>query len=70
MKPKVAIFYTHFPHYRQAVFDALLNDPDLDVEIFYDYQGIHETIISGNQVDGHIDNRAYRFLDFILSLDR
>lgn len=64
MKPKVAIFYTHFPHYRQAVFDALLNDPDLDVEIFYDYQGINESIISGNNVDGHVCNRTYRFFKF------
>ena len=60
MRPKVAIFYTHFPHYRQAVFDAILNDPSLDVEIYYDCNGIDESIISGKKLIGHNHNRNFK----------
>lgn len=64
MRPKVAIFYTHFPHYRQAVFDSILNDSSLDVEIFYDYQGTDKTIVSGTAIKGHKNNKTFKFLKF------
>lgn len=64
MKPKVAIFYTHYPHYREPVFNKLLNITDLDVEIFYDYAGINKTILSGTAARGHNHNKAFKFSKF------
>ena len=68
MRPKVVIFYTHFPHYRQAVFDAILNDPSLDVEIYYDYNGIDKSIISGKKFKGHNHNRNFKLSRFYFEL--
>ena len=46
-KRKVLVIYTHFPHYRQPVFDALSRSERFNFEFYYDYNGIEETILSG-----------------------
>lgn len=45
--PKVAVIYTHFPHYRKAVFDALSLNDRYDFVFYYDPLGIDSTIKSG-----------------------
>jgi len=51
--PRVAVVYTHFPHYRSPVFRSLAKSRDYDFEFFYDARGINETIVSGVKDDGH-----------------
>ena len=41
------VIYTHFPHYRQPVFDALECSERLRFEFHYDAAGIERTIASG-----------------------
>ncbi|MGR3803835.1 glycosyltransferase [Marinibacterium profundimaris] len=51
--PRVAVIYTHFPHYREPVFRALARAEDLDCRFFYDPSGIAETIRSGATAQRH-----------------
>lgn len=46
--PTVQVVYTHFPHYRQPVFDALSKSRHFYFEFHYDADGIERTIMSGN----------------------
>lgn len=45
--PVVRVLYTHFPHYRQPVFDALSCSRRFRFEFHYDAAGIEQTIVSG-----------------------
>lgn len=45
--PSVRVIYTHFPHYRQPVFDALSGSVRFKFDFYYDYDGIELTIQSG-----------------------
>lgn len=50
---KVAVVYTHFPHYRAPVFDALTGSQAFDFEFFYDCKGIDRTIENGEVGANH-----------------
>lgn len=52
-KTKIAVLYTHFPHYRRAVFNAMSRSDDYSFEFFYDPRGIDQTIASGQAVANH-----------------
>lgn len=43
----IGVIYTHFPHYRAAVFDALARSDHYGFTFFYDFGGIDATIESG-----------------------
>lgn len=47
----IAVIYTHYPHYRQAVFSQLLDDEDIDFEIYYDVHGIDSSIKSSKSME-------------------
>lgn len=47
-RPIIDVIYTHFPHYREAVFRALAQDKDFDFRFFYDRDGIEKTIASSD----------------------
>lgn len=51
--PNIAVVYTHFPHYRAAVFDALTKSHDYGFVFYYDPGGIESTIASGAQQKTH-----------------
>lgn len=51
--PNIAVVYTHFPHYRAAVFKALTQSQDYDFVPYYDPRGIDTTITSGAQKETH-----------------
>lgn len=44
--PNVDVIYTHFPHYREAVFCALASNPDFRFRFYYDTAGIEKSIAS------------------------
>ncbi len=46
-KPRVAIVYSHFPHYRKAIFDLMRSSEHYEYQFFYDFHGVDETIRSG-----------------------
>jgi glycosyltransferase involved in cell wall biosynthesis len=50
---KIAVIYTHFPHYRSAVFDSLSMSKDYDFTFFYDPGGINATIAGGVSRQAH-----------------
>lgn len=50
---RVAVIYTHFPHYRQAIFDAMSRSELYDFEFFYDTKGIQKSIKGGTSGDRH-----------------
>jgi hypothetical protein len=47
-KKRIAIIYTHLPHYRVPVFRALIESECFEYNFFYDPRGIDTTILSGN----------------------
>ena len=51
--PNIAVVYTHFPHYRAAVFDALTKSHDYGFVFYYDPGGIEATIASGARQEAH-----------------
>lgn len=53
MTNRIAVIYTHFPHYRTAVFAALSASQNLTFDFYYDLGGISSTIESGAFVDNH-----------------
>lgn len=53
-RPRIAVVYTHFPHYRAAVFDALGQDRSYAFEFHYDPSGIAATIASGHTGRTHL----------------
>lgn len=52
-KPRIAVLYTHFPHYRAPIFSALSRSKEFDYEFFYDQRGINETILNANSIPTH-----------------
>lgn len=53
LPPKIAIIYTHFPHYRAPVFEALSRSVRYDFSFYYDPSGIDETIATGEAAVNH-----------------
>jgi glycosyltransferase involved in cell wall biosynthesis len=51
--PRIAVIYTHFPHYRAPVFAALSKNSFYAYDFFYDPQGIESTISSGEGARNH-----------------
>lgn len=49
---RIAIIYTHLPHYRVPVFKTLMDSEHFKYSFFYDPKGIDPTILSGVLVDG------------------
>jgi len=47
IRPVIRVVYTHFPHYRQPVFDALSRSTRYTFKFHYDPVGITKTIASG-----------------------
>lgn len=41
------VIYTHFPHYRRAVFESLSRSEEYDFHFSYDPEGLDDTIASG-----------------------
>lgn len=60
-KPKVAIVYTHFPHYRAAVFAALSGSHAYHFDLYYDSRGVSETIMTGPRGAHHHNLQLRRF---------
>lgn len=52
-RPKIAVIYTHFPHYRAPVFEALTRSASFEYSFFYDTAGIDKTIASGSAEKNH-----------------
>lgn len=52
-KPRIAVLYTHFPHYRAPVFNALSRSELFEYEFFYDQHGIDGTIMNANSRSSH-----------------
>jgi glycosyltransferase involved in cell wall biosynthesis len=50
---KVAVIYTHFPHYRAPVFAALSEGRHHQFSFFYDPKGIENSILSGSKLSNH-----------------
>lgn len=46
-KESVFVVYTHFPHYRRAVFESLSRNEEYDFYFSYDPEGVDDTIASG-----------------------
>lgn len=63
---RVAIVYTHLPHYRLAVFQELLRSDRYHFEFFYDDLGIDPTIRSGSLQGGWQSIRTYRVKSLML----
>lgn len=53
MSPRIAVIYTHFPHYRAPVFSALSKSSAYVYDFYYDPRGIEKTIASGERADNH-----------------
>lgn len=49
----IAVVYTHFPHYRLAVFEALSQSAGYRFKFYYDPRGIEQTISSGAPQTNH-----------------
>lgn len=52
-KSKIAVIYTHFPHYRAPVFDAMTRSAAYEFSFYYDPAGIEKTISSGSAAENH-----------------
>jgi glycosyltransferase involved in cell wall biosynthesis len=52
-KKKVAVIYTHFPHYRAPIFDAMSHCASYEYTFYYDPVGIEDSIISGAPAENH-----------------
>jgi glycosyltransferase involved in cell wall biosynthesis len=52
-RPRIAVVYTHFPHYRAPVYDALSRSGAYAYTFYYDPAGIKKTITSGATADNH-----------------
>lgn len=65
-KPKVAIVYTHFPHYRAAVFDQLRLSTRYSFRIFYDHKGVDPTILSAESSANDRDLRTLRIWNVMI----
>lgn len=63
--PSIAVVYTHFPHYRSAVFKSLLNSEDYDFSFGYDNAGIDDTISNGMLGDKHLQLSVHKFGPFL-----
>ena len=50
---RVAVIYTHFPHYRAPVFDEMARAPGFDYSFHHDPDGIAATILNGSARRGH-----------------
>lgn len=50
---RVAVIYSQFPHYREAVFDALSVSEAYDFQFYYDEEGIDRTIRNGSVRPNH-----------------
>lgn len=64
-KPKVAVIYTHFPHYRAPVFEAMTRSGDYDYVFFYDPKGIEKTLASGAPAENHRPLTVRRWRGFM-----
>ncbi|SDJ05327.1 glycosyltransferase [Salipiger marinus] len=51
--PRIAVVYTHFPHYRAPVFEAMSQSAAYDYTFHYDPKGIEKTIASGAAAGNH-----------------
>lgn len=51
-KKRIAILYTHLPHYRVPVFRALMDSECFEYNFFYDPKGLDSTILSGALREG------------------
>lgn len=59
-KLRIAVIYTHFPHYRSAVFKALSKSSNYDFQFYYDPKGVEKTIVSGKFENNHHMMRTRR----------
>lgn len=59
--PRIAVIYTHFPHYRQAVFDEMERSEKYRFSFFYDPSSFSETIQSGKHKHTHSSIRTRKF---------
>lgn len=64
-KPKVAVIYTHFPHYRAPVFAAMARSGDYDYVFYYDPKGIEKTLASGAPAENHRPLTVRRWRGFM-----
>ena len=53
VKPHIAVVYTHFPRYRQPVFNALTQNATYKYTFYYDPAGINNTIMTGTAAKNH-----------------
>ena len=68
-REKVAVVYTHFPHYREAVFEEMARNKDYSFSFFYDPRGITETIESGAMRTGHFAIKTVRLGPILIQLN-
>ncbi|WP_168173920.1 glycosyltransferase [Thioclava sp. F36-6] len=64
--PRVAVVYTHFPHYRSPIFDQLRKSERLNFTIYFDGRGVDSTIAPGRANQKDIELRTFRFGPFFL----
>lgn len=56
-RPRIAVIYTHFPHYRAPVFAALRHSQRYDFDICYDARSQPEGVRAGQAADRHLRSR-------------
>jgi glycosyltransferase involved in cell wall biosynthesis len=61
---RIAVIYTHFPHYRSAVFRRMSLSKEFQYVFFFDPSGIERTIKNGEMDTNHHSIRTYSFGPF------
>jgi glycosyltransferase involved in cell wall biosynthesis len=63
---RVTVIYTHFPHYRKPVFDALSHSRRFYFDFHYDSAGVESTIVNGvSDRSNHHQMRSRRIGPFL-----
>lgn len=59
-RKNIAVLYTHFPHYRRSIFEALRRSQNYKFTFFYDVNGVDQTILSGTTGPRDVSIRSFR----------
>ena len=68
VKPRVIVIYTHFPHYRAPIFDALSRSEAFEYEFFYDQLGTDATILNAMSRPKHRHLKVKKLGPFMVQL--
>ena len=60
-KKQIAVIYTHFPHYRSALFCELENSGKFYFKFYYDPKGVDADIKNGDKKFNHNFLKTYLY---------